>query len=63
MNRCRIAVDCASTHPIYSGTTETIQNFTPPRLTMSSVRSLGDIRSSFVMRIPPSAATEDHPRP
>src|SRR2546428_469684 len=30
---------------------ETIQNFTPPRLTISSVRSLGDRWSCFVPRI------------
>src|SRR5436309_11874497 len=50
-NRCRSAAGCASTHPMYNGATETIQNFTPPRLTISSVRSLGDRWSCFVPRI------------
>src|SRR3990172_264907 len=50
MNRCRAAAGCASTQPMYRGAIDTIQNFTPPRLTMSSARSLGDTRSSFVTR-------------
>src|SRR6267143_1226906 len=51
MNRCRPPAGWPSTHPMYSGAIATIQNFTPPRLTMSSVRSLGDTRSSRVIRI------------
>ena len=36
---------------MYNGATETIQNFTPPMLTISSDRSLGERWSSFVPRI------------
>src|SRR2546428_2799336 len=36
---------------MYNGATETIQNFTPPMLTISSERSLGERWSSFVPRI------------
>src|SRR5437870_6204939 len=38
-NKCRSPTGCASTHPMYNGATETIQNFTPPMLTISSDRS------------------------
>ena len=50
-NRCRVAGGWARTQPMYSGTIATTQNFTPPRLTISSDRSLGETRSSFVIRI------------
>src|SRR3989442_1161705 len=38
---------------MYNGATETIQNFTPPTLTISSDRSLGEGWSCFVPRISP----------
>src|SRR5437660_2557436 len=63
MNRCRPPAGWPNTHPMYSGAIATIQNFTPPRLTMSSVRSLGETRSSPVIRISPPALTGLHIQP
>src|SRR2546425_5622760 len=60
MKRWRAAAARASTQPTYNGTTETIQNLTPPMLTMSSERSLGERWSCFVIRTSEAVPTSRH---